>query len=161
VGTARLVGRTITQWSLILGSYGMGGPGFFGLHLSAADAWAAEWLVLTVWGASAWLLLDGHWVEATPDPWAIQRPLYSNYAGDASWDEVSPVITGATIMAVTIQDRASALHLQQGRDVHVLEVPDDSARLPAYAGNGQPRSWGAHESQWDAWAVSQSGDLWC
>ena len=35
VGFERITGRKVTGWSASLGSYGMGGPGFFGLNLAA------------------------------------------------------------------------------------------------------------------------------
>lgn len=70
---ARVVGRRVLQWSSHRGTYGMGGPGFFGLELEAKDDHPQEWLVLTIWGAASWLLLDGRWIEAHPKFYDIQN----------------------------------------------------------------------------------------
>ncbi|MGA7733054.1 MAG: hypothetical protein WCD37_17485, partial [Chloroflexia bacterium] len=61
VGAGRIVGREVIRWLSSLGSYGMGGPGFFGLRLAAAGDYLEEWLALRLWGADNWLLLDGQW----------------------------------------------------------------------------------------------------
>ena len=39
-----VVGRTVEQICTHVGTYGMGGPGFFGLRLGS------EWLVIAIWG---------------------------------------------------------------------------------------------------------------
>lgn len=59
LGSARCVGRRVIEWSSSLGSYGMGGPGFFGMRLAATPSYSEEWLVLVLWGAAHWLILDG------------------------------------------------------------------------------------------------------
>src|SRR5689334_6401501 len=53
-GAAALVGVEIAGWSTILGTYGMGGPGFFGLLLPPRSGTAIvyrEYLVFAAWGA--------------------------------------------------------------------------------------------------------------
>lgn len=57
-GTDRLQKRIITDFSVNLGSYGMGGPGFLGFELAAADQFPTEWLVLRFWGADSWLVIN-------------------------------------------------------------------------------------------------------
>lgn len=50
-GSAQLIGVHILDYSLHLGSYGMGGPGFFGLLLEPEEGERySEYLVYTVWG---------------------------------------------------------------------------------------------------------------
>jgi hypothetical protein len=46
MGVGRILGREVVGWSNSLGSYGMGGPGFFGLRLARSGALYSEWLVL-------------------------------------------------------------------------------------------------------------------
>lgn len=65
----RVVGRTVDEVRTYVGTYGMGGPGFFGLRLGD------EWLVVAIWGADSWIEADGrivadsHWDnQGTPPP---------------------------------------------------------------------------------------------
>lgn len=48
-----VVGRIVTDWSSSCGTYGMGGPGFFGLHFEDG-----EWLILCLWNAASWLEVE-------------------------------------------------------------------------------------------------------
>jgi len=50
VSADEVVGRHIAKVSPNVGTYGMGGPGFFGLCLGD------EWLVVAIWGAAEWML---------------------------------------------------------------------------------------------------------
>ncbi len=49
----KLIGRTVLEISDHVGSYGMGGPGFFGLRFDK------EWLVVAIWGADEWITAEG------------------------------------------------------------------------------------------------------
>ncbi len=158
-GAARLVGRDVQAWNGQLGSYGMGGYGFFGLRLAPTANFPAEWLILTLFAADNWLLLDGHWVAAHPVLWAIQRPLTADFGGDESWDDLSAQIVGARLVAATITDTAARFMLRQGSTGALLEVPAEAALLPPFGGTGEPRRWNPRESLRDAWVLSASGDL--
>jgi hypothetical protein len=158
VGLGRITGRNVTAWSASLGSYGMGGPGFFGLRLAATGEHPDEWLILRVWGACCWLLLDGSWIEAHPNQYQVQEPLYSNFGPGEEWDRVTDKLVGATLQHAIVSDRASAFYLA-GAEVHKLEIPKDTSLLSLYGGTMQPRVWDPAESQLGAWVISQ-GDLW-
>ena len=158
VGPERITGRKITAWSPSLGSYGMGGPGFFGLRLAANDASPDEWLVLRVWGAACWLLLDGKWIEAHPNQYHVQAPLYSNFGPGEQWDLVTDKLVGSVLEAINIEEDALAFQLT-GAASHILEMPADSSLLSLYGGTMQPRIWQANENRLDAWVISH-GDLW-
>lgn len=162
LGTERILHRQIIGWSANLGSYGMGGPGFFGLKLSATELFSEEWLVLTLWGADNWLVLDNHWLAANPNQYEIQKPLYSNFGAELDWDETTPLLIGATLTDAIVQDNSSVLTLQRENAAHVLEIPQDPSRLSRYGGSGEPRVWNQDESQWDAWVViSGHAELLC
>jgi hypothetical protein len=137
----------------------MGGPGFFGLELAAKGRYPREWLVLTLWGAGGWLLLDGQWIEAHPNQYHVQRPLFSHFGGAEDWDDLTGKIVGAKIIEAAIEDSSSTIVLLQGSQRRVLELPEDTARLSIWSGSLEPKVWDPAESQLDAWVVSRTGNL--
>ena len=156
-GLDRISGRIVLEWSCTLGDYGMGGPGFFGLKLSALEPFPQEWLVLTLWSACTWLMLDGDWVDAHPRYHDRQLPLFINY-GDAGSkrDLVSAVLVGAEIVEAEFNSDSSLLTLvatDGGR--HRLEIPVQTSLLPPLPGGDQPRVWHKEEDQRLAWVVRQ------
>ncbi|MEA2574275.1 MAG: hypothetical protein QOH93_1573 [Chloroflexia bacterium] len=159
VGVKRIVGRRIVTWKNYLGSYGMGGPGFFGLELAAKGRYPREWLVLTLWGAGGWLLLDGHWIEAHPNQYHVQCPLFSNFGDDEDWDDLTTRIAGAEIIEAGISDYSSKLVLRKGGEERILELPEDTNRLSIWGGSLEPKKWNRAESQLDAWVISRRGEL--
>ncbi|HEY8597694.1 MAG TPA: hypothetical protein VIL85_04645 [Thermomicrobiales bacterium] len=159
VGIERVVNRVIVEWSAGLGSYGMGGYGFFGLKLAATEQHPEEWLVLTLWGASGWLLFDGKWISAHPELWTIQRPLTGNFVGYERWDNLSPKLLGSTIREATIVDNRAVFVLEHTSTTHLLENPIDTHRLPMWIGTQQYPRWHPDESMRDAWIISQTGIL--
>lgn len=159
VGVGRVVGRRIVEWMANLGSYGMGGPGFFGLRLNATDEYPEEWLALRLWGADNWLLLDGQWVGGHPNQYHVQMPLISDFGGDESWDRMSERLVGAVIEDMQAERDESVIVLAQGEERHRLEIPKDPGRLPLYGGTMEPHAWSPGEDQRDAWIIAQ-GELW-
>ena len=159
VGITRIVGRQVADWSANLGNYGMGGPGFFGLRLAATEEYPEEWLVLRLWGADNWLLLDEQWVASHCNQYHVQLPLYSDYGGAESWDRVTERLVGADVEDVKIEHDESLIILVRGEQRHRLEIPRDTSRLPLYGGIMQPHVWNPDEDQWDAWIIAH-GELW-
>lgn len=154
-----LTDRTIIEWSSNLGTYGTGGPGFFGLKLAGVTPEQDSWLVLTIWSAGEWLLLDRHWLEASPKHYQVQTPLYSNFSGQARWDHLTAKLVGSQLMQIVVTDDCSTLLLHSDRlGLQHLEIPQDTTQLPPY-GNGQQRYWNTQESQKDAWVVTHQ-TLW-
>lgn len=155
----RILGREVLDWSPVQGTYGMGGPGFFGLELAPAGDYPQEWLVLRLWGADNWLLLDGQWLGAHPNQYHIQEPLFSDFGGDESWDRVAERLVGATISEAQIERDKSVLVLANGAKRHTLEIPDDPSLLPKYGGTWEPHVWNPDDDHRDAWIIVH-GELW-
>lgn len=124
-GISSLIGQTIHGFSSHLGSYGMGGPGFVGLPLSCG-----QYLVYTVWGAASYALLDDRAWECYPDLYESHRPWLSNFGGDLSWDDLSPVLEGAKIIEVTLSDTALSLQLSCHGEHKTLLLTQADSRLP-------------------------------
>src|SRR5215475_8737383 len=70
ISAEQVIGRTVDEICPRVGTYGTGGPGFFGLRLGS------EWLVIAVSGAGEWMVSQGRCVEDSfhdnygrPRPW--------------------------------------------------------------------------------------------
>lgn len=88
-GTHKLQGRKVLETSHHLGSYGMGGPGFFGMKLAGRSGGKDSWLVLTLWGADDWLTLDDAPISfsGSPDRKCPTAPLVGKVL---EWAKVQP-----------------------------------------------------------------------
>lgn len=161
LGVDRIVGREIIKWDQSLGTYGMGGPGFAGMLLSKTHSSPEEWLILTLWGADNWLLLDGRWVNAHPKWYDEQRPW--NGWGKERWNEFTPIVVGTRILEAHITDNESLIHIEnlKLRKRYLLELPQDTMRLSRTGGSEQFREWNHTESHLDAWVISRTGHLYC
>lgn len=155
-GVNRVLHRPILSWTSHEGHWGQSGAGFFGLELAQTRAYYQEFLVLTLFSASEWLLLNDHWLAAHPNQYATQRPLFSFFGGEQNWDEVSAILIGAEITQATIEDDHTLFTLYNAGMKHRLELPQDIFRLPLFGGTLKPRIWPNTESQLDAWVVTQS-----
>ena len=67
-----LIGRRVLAWTVHGGTYGMGGPGFFGLEL---DHPVEEWLILKLWSSGHWIKVNGERYLECDNPW---EGLFSN-----------------------------------------------------------------------------------
>ena len=141
-GVKRIVGRTILDCSKYLGSYGMGGPGFFGFQLKAKSYWPEEWLVLTMWSAAEWLLLDGLWLESSFGHFDLDKCFFKEEKTNFSEanKQVKDTFTGLTIAEFKLHRKSVYMTLQDDIRVHKLELPSDLKRLPVY-GNDTERKW--------------------
>ena len=155
LGESRALNRKILRWTNCDGSYGMGGPGFLSLELEKQGKFPRERLCLCLWAAAEWLLLDGRWIEAHPNQYEKQKPLFHNYA-DGSWDEVSAKLTGQKITSILAEGRQFEMKLSNGS---VLSFPDNPDALPLYGGSLEPHSWSDEDDWRDAW-IYASGNIW-
>ena len=159
-GMERCLGREVLEWSANRGSYGMGGPGFFGLRLKSNGKYPEEWFTLTLWGAADWLLLNDRWVSAHPRYYHIQEPLYSNFGEDQTWDEVTTLIEGALLEEMEVDSDHFVLTLCKGSVRVCLQLPQHTDRLPRFGGTDRARSWNPAEEVQDAWVFCE-GSLYC
>ena len=138
VGFERITGRKVTGWSASLGSYGMGGPGFFGLNLAGKGEYPDEWLVLRVWGAGCWLCWTAGGSEAHPNQYHVQEPLYSNFGPGEDWDRVTDKVVGATLRSAVVED--GSLGILSGRrwDRTGWKCPKMHHCYPCMAGQCSP-----------------------
>jgi hypothetical protein len=141
-GVKRVIGRKILETCRYLGSYGMGGPGFFGFKLEKKDRYPEEWIVLTIWGADEWLLLDGKWLDCHSDHFSAEKCYFTENKSRFSEaaDQVSEVFDGLTIADFKLYNKSFMMILQDETRIHKLEFPSDLTRLSPH-GDGDPRKW--------------------
>jgi len=125
-----VVGRKITGFSTRLGTYGMGGPGFFGLLLDTD-----EYLVYTAWHACFYTLLDGRPIEVYPQTENAVRGWFCNFG--QGWDDLSPVLNGCEITGCMLAEHGCILNLEKGSVTHVLEFMRQDGRIPPNCGEAR------------------------
>ena len=153
-GLRRILHRPILSWTSHAGHWGQSGAGFFALELAETKVYYQEFLVLTLLCSSEWLLLDDHWIAAHPNQYSQQRPLFSFFGGDQTWDEVSSLFIGAEICQAKVTDNYTHFVLDNAGKQHVLELPYDTSRLPLDGGSLKPRIWPKTESLLNAWVIT-------
>jgi len=145
---ADVAGSRIDGVSLNIGTYGMGGPGFFGLRLGE------QWLVIALRGAGAWMSADGRTIEdmfwsdrGRAKPWMLE--------GEGDW--LSPRIVGHAIAHVFIERHALRIVLD---DSFALSIESDASLRPSFEGNGAPRAFAAEDDLRRAVFLSPTSELW-
>lgn len=130
----RIIKRCVLKCSGCCGTYGQGGPGFFGLKLKATKEYPEEWLIMTLWSGYDWLTVSGRWVGAHPDQYNIQKPMYSNFSSQ-TWDEFTPLVEGKIILSFTINKKSMTLKIGET----TISLDENPELRPRYAGDGQLR----------------------
>jgi hypothetical protein len=125
----RIVKRFVVECSGYCGTYGQGGPAFWGLNLKATKEYPKEWLILTIWSAYDWLTVKGQWVGAHDKHYGIQKPLFSNSQGK-KWDNFTPLIKGKTINSFVLNPKSMKIKI--GKTIVCLD--EDPTRRSNYAG---------------------------
>jgi hypothetical protein len=154
-GVKRVVGRKILETCRYLGSYGMGGPGFFGFRLEKKGRYPEEWMVLTTWSADQWLLLDGKWLDCNSKYFSLEKCYFTENKSmfSEAAKQVSEVFDGLTIAEFKLYNQSFYMILQDGDRIHKLEFPSDLTRLPPYGGGGN-RGWCKGEKLSDGLIIS-------
>lgn len=147
---ADVIGLTVTGVSMIAGTYGMGGPGFFALELAHRD-----WLVVAVWGAGSWITCRGRLLEdmfntgsGRPRPWSDP---------DTGECDLLALLDGEQIVSVDLTPLSLHIALTGGNDITIN--PDPTSR-PVFAGNKMPRAFKSDDDLRRAVFLSSTLELW-
>jgi hypothetical protein len=157
-----LIGRSILDVTYNATSYGMGGNGFFGLHLDKRGRRKDEWLLLTIFAADNWLSVDGRWLAANPSQYQQQRPLHGagwiqDEAGlyvptGEQWDEFKPLVLRKTITSFSCTRTACQLVIE----TTTLEIREDPTSRPLFEGNGKLRAFASDDDLRNAWVLAKN-----
>jgi hypothetical protein len=141
-----VVGRTVEEICTFVGSYGMGGPGFFGLRLGS------EWLVIAIWGAASWVHVDGRIVQDVfwdrnewPLPWITREG-----------NELSKELVGQPITSFKVAKHSLIIEIS-GRTLSISESPEGR---PIFEGSKQPRSFEQDDELTRAVFLSPTIEIW-
>lgn len=142
----QVVGRVVDEICTHVGTYGMGGSGFFGLRLGS------EWLVVSIWGADSWIEIDGRIVqdcfweeENMPRPWISD-----------SGDELSGKLIGQQIESLQIDQHSLSIEIG-GMNLNISNTPD---RRPIHGGSKQPRTFEANDDLRKAVFLAPTAEIW-
>lgn len=125
----KLIGCEIREVSTHLGTYGMGGAGFFGLLLDNS-----EFLTYAVWGAGNYVIIDNRVVECNPALYEKTKPWLSNFGKDQTWNDLTNYISGSKIENITLTADTCKLILKKlDKEIEVIFVKND-IRLPRKVG---------------------------
>lgn len=141
-----VIGKTVIDASAICGTYGMGGPGFFGLQLDDE-----QWLMLRLWGGMGWFTVG-------------DRPLVA--VGEADEERWRPMITLKELSRPRALQRflglpAALLEFAFDRHHHGhltigsvrLDLDEDPAKRPAWRGGMRPRRLASGDDLRTAWII--------
>lgn len=125
ISVDKLIGLEIKQISMCLGTYGMGGAGFFGLLLENSD-----FLTYAVWGAGEYIIIDNKVVECDPELHYKSNPWLSNYKEE----NLTTYISGSKIESISFTIDTCILILRKlDKKIEVVFVKND-IRLPRKIG---------------------------
>ena len=144
-GITRILNRRVLDVCECLGSYGMGGPGFFGIKLEKSKKYPEEWLVLRLWGADNWLHFNGQIIDCHPE----QKKDFKPYGAD----NVKIILLANTIKSAVVKVKSCIFKFGNG---HVLELKYNPKTRPVYAGNGKPRALCRGDDLNNAWVLTRN-----
>jgi len=147
-----IIGQTILELSPYVGTYGMGGPGFFGLRLEDG------WLVIAIWGASEWMTAMGRNIgDAFHDNYGRRKPWIADWRPEEEDDELSKNLLGRQITNFEISQKSLCIMLESEFDITIKE---DGKTRPILEGSKQPRSFQENDDLRKAVFLSPTTEIW-
>src|SRR5215470_10539516 len=146
ISAEQVIGRTVDEICPHAGTYGTGGPGFFGLRLGS------EWLVIAVSGAGEWMVSQGRCVgDSFHDNYGRPRPWIADWlaapqigAGrtpqesPGESDELSAQLVGQRIRSIDVRRHSLRIVFENEVDLTIEETSD---RRPLFEGIKEARQF--------------------
>lgn len=131
-GLNNLIYAKVLEASTCLGTYGMGGPGFFGLLCDTKKG--PFWLTLAIWCSGQYVMMDGRVIECHSDysrqynPWLNKED-----------DNLNSILAGSVINNINLSADECKIGLTFiDNSDHEIVIYRFSTHLPPM-GNGSPR----------------------
>jgi hypothetical protein len=151
ISAEQVIGRTVEEICPHVGTYGMGGPGFFGLRLGS------EWLVIALWGAGDWMVSQGRCVQDSfYDNYGRPRPWIVNWPTDES-DELSAQLVGERVSSIDVRLHSLRIVFENELD---LTIEETSERRPLFEGIKQTRQFNHDDDLRRAVFLAPTIEIW-
>jgi len=147
-----LIGKNALTWSTRCGTYGMGGPGFFGLKLKE------KWLIIALWGAEDWIELDGQILaDYFPDPTDALRDDEYETIKMRGRDIVTSKLVGSPIVECAINKHSLKIRFENGS---ILTIEESLESRKAFPGTNKPRKLTSADDLRKGVFLSPTNVLW-
>lgn len=121
------------------GTYGMGGPGFFGLKLQGN--YGTRWLTYCIWAAGEHILFDDRILECHPNHSEQYKPLISFDDYSNSLNVLKERLRNMIIKEILITDEAFEIRLVDNKyETHTIQSYKFSDKFPEQGGTEQKRN---------------------
>lgn len=135
----KLKGKQILDYSTHLGSYGMGGPGFFGVLINNDEE--LEYIVYAVWASDQYIMMDNRVIGCHINFNSSYHPWISRWTGedeDNQWDDLTDLLIGSTISGVFLSETQFVIEIMCKGQNHTIIFYKYNEELPPH-GNGDAR----------------------
>ena len=134
------------------GTYGMGGPGFFGLKLQGE--YGTRWLTYCIWSASEHILFNDNVLECHSNYAKKYSPLitFDDYSNTLA--KFRELLSGMTIKEVEVTEESIKIMLVDSYEtLHSIESYKCSDKFPEQGGTGKKRNSFETGEMKDYWLV--------
>ena len=152
-GCEKLKNSRIVDVCTCCGTYGMGGPGFFGLKLQGE--YGTRWLTYCIWSAGEHILFDDHVLECHPNYTEKYAPfiLFDDYENSLS--RLKEMLTDMTVKEAVVSKESIELILADSHEkLHRLKSYQYSDKFPEQGGTGKKRNSFENGKMSDYWLVT-------
>lgn len=154
-----VIGRTVVNWSNCCGTYGMGGPGFFGLELDNG-----HWLILTLWGSDGWLHINDRVLSANSDHKKLNDVFDPVFPRDQCYKDsrvnrkILDDILQLPAIITEFQFSGNSGYMMLGNTK--ISIEEDYTKRSVYCGTSEPHIFPDEEDLRDAWIIASVPWVW-
>lgn len=138
-GAENFNGSRVADVCTCCGTYGMGGPGFFGLKLQGD--YGTRWLTYCIWSAGEHILFDDVVLECHPKFSEQYKPVISFDDYESSLRALKDQLTEMVIQEILVSKDAFEIKLTDSEsETHFIQSYKFSDKFPEQGGTGKKRN---------------------
>lgn len=157
-GIENIINSKILETSTCCGTYGMGGPGFFGIKFQTNSG--IRWLVYCIWNAPEHILLNDRVIECHPlfqekyNPWLGHNTYKENMA------QLDKIFSGSVIYDIQLTDTEITINFKNSTSAeNTLCSYKYSDKFPEQGGTKRKRNSFENGTMKDYWLVTYDGTV--